>query len=177
MRRRKPVTVHIRWMIRRDMPEVLAIEKAAFPFRWTEEDFIHYLRKRNCIGMVAELPSPDNDGKVAGFMLYELYKSRLEIINFAVDPKVSRRTVGAQMVAKLVDKLSSHRRTHVALSVRENNLPAHLFFRSQGFLAVEVLRGHYEDSGEDGYRFVRRFQGADEASDAAGNRLSQYQED
>ena len=46
--------VHIRWMIRRDMPEVLDIERDSFEFPWSEEDFMRCLRQRNCIGMVAE---------------------------------------------------------------------------------------------------------------------------
>ena len=46
--------VHIRWMIRRDMPEVLAIEHASFEYPWCEEEFLRVLRQRNCIGMVAE---------------------------------------------------------------------------------------------------------------------------
>ena len=46
--------VHIRWMIRRDMAEVLEIERGAFEFPWFEEEFIRCLRQRNCIGMVAE---------------------------------------------------------------------------------------------------------------------------
>ncbi|MEC8433997.1 MAG: ribosomal-protein-alanine N-acetyltransferase RimI, partial [Planctomycetota bacterium] len=33
------VKVHIRWMIRRDMTDVLQIESQAFEFPWTEEDF------------------------------------------------------------------------------------------------------------------------------------------
>ena len=61
------MNVHIRWMIRRDMPEVLEIEQSSFEFPWTEEDFIRCLRQRNCIGMVAEY-----DEKVVGFMIYEL---------------------------------------------------------------------------------------------------------
>ena len=46
---------HIRWMIRRDMPDVLGIESNCFEFSWTEDDFIRCLRQRNCIGMVAEM--------------------------------------------------------------------------------------------------------------------------
>ena len=38
------VRVHIRWMIRRDMPEVLAIEHASFEFPWCEEEFLRVLR-------------------------------------------------------------------------------------------------------------------------------------
>ena len=56
------------------------------------------------------------------------------------------------MVAKLVGKLSSHRRTRIGLQVRETNLPAQLFFRALDFRAVEVVRECYEDTGEDGYR-------------------------
>ncbi|MEK6238743.1 MAG: ribosomal-protein-alanine N-acetyltransferase RimI, partial [Planctomycetales bacterium] len=50
----RELRVHIRWMIRRDMPEVLAIENSSFEFPWSEEDFLRSLQQRNCIGMVAE---------------------------------------------------------------------------------------------------------------------------
>jgi len=38
----------IRWLIRRDMTEVLEIENASFEYTWNEEDFLHCLRQRNC---------------------------------------------------------------------------------------------------------------------------------
>ena len=50
---KQDLQVHIRWMIRRDMVDVLDIESAAFEFPWSEEDFIRCLRQRNCIGMIA----------------------------------------------------------------------------------------------------------------------------
>ena len=49
---REQARVHIRWMIRRDMPEVPHIETQALEFAWTEEDFLGWLRQRNWIGMV-----------------------------------------------------------------------------------------------------------------------------
>jgi ribosomal-protein-alanine N-acetyltransferase len=55
------------------------------------------------------------------------------------------------MISKLAGKLSSQRRNRIALYVRETNLPAQLFFRIVGFRAVEVLREHFQDSGEDAY--------------------------
>jgi len=140
------VRVHIRWMIRRDMPEVLAIEHASFEFPWGEEEFLRVLRQRNCIGMVAE-----HGERVVGFMIYELHKTKLEILNFCVHPEYRRQGVGNQMVAKLVGKLSSHRRTRISLHIRETNLPAQLFFRAQSFRASEVLREHYDDTAEDAY--------------------------
>mgnify|MGYP003392989698 CR=1 FL=1 len=142
----KQTRAHIRWMIRRDMPEVLQTEQDSFEFAWTEEDFLRCLRQRNCIGMVAE-----QGEKVVGFMLYELHEAKLHILNFAVHPSFRRHGIGAQMVAELVSKLSSHRRTRITLEVRETNLAAQLFFRHEAFKAVKVLRTFYKDSGEDAY--------------------------
>jgi ribosomal-protein-alanine N-acetyltransferase len=151
--------VHIRWMIRRDMPEVLDIERNSFEFPWFEEDFIRCLRQRNCIGMVAE-----HGERVVGFMIYELHKTRLHILNFAVAAEYRRRGVGQQMIEKLIAKLSSQRRTRITLEVRETNLPAQLFFKSAEFRAVTVLRAYYEDSPEDAY--LMQFRHApDEAED------------
>lgn len=143
--------VQIRWMIRRDMPEVLEIERQSFEFAWTEEDFLCCLRQRNCIGMVAE-----RQERIAGFMIYELLKSQLHVLNFAVSPWARRQRVGSQMIEKLVNKLSQQRRQEICLEVRETNLAAQLFFRRQGLQAHGVLRGHYEDTEEDAY--VMRYQ-------------------
>ena len=169
---KEQLRVHIRWMIRRDMPEVLQTETESFEFAWTEEDFLRCLRQRNCIGMVAE-----QGEKVVGFMIYELHKSKLHILNFAVQPAHRRSGVGAQMVAKLISKLSSHRRTKITLEVRETNLPAQLFFRTQGFKAMRVMRSYYDDSGEDA--FLMQYRLADDTSedtDEAVNRIAQYEE-
>jgi ribosomal-protein-alanine N-acetyltransferase len=166
------VRVHIRWMIRRDMPEVLQTEQESFEFSWTEEDFLRCLRQRNCIGMVAE-----QGEKVVGFMIYELHKSKLHILNFAVHPAFRRAAIGAQMVAKLVSKLSSHRRTRITLEVRETNLTAQLFFRAQGFRALRVLRAYYEDSGEDAFLMQYCLDGeVSEDTEEAVNRIAQYEE-
>src|SRR5690348_7870597 len=116
--------VHIRWMIRRDMPEVLAIEHASFEYPWCEEEFLRVLRQRNCIGMVAE-----HGEQIVGFMIYELHRNKIHVLDFAAHPEFRRRGVGRQLVAKLVGKLSSQRRNRIALYVRETNLAAQLFFR------------------------------------------------
>lgn len=149
---KQEVRVHIRWMIRRDMPEVLSIESRSFEFPWSEEDFINCLRQRNCIGMVAEY-----DERVIGFMIYELNKTRIRILNFAVAEAFRCRGAGSQMIAKLIGKLSSQRRSRITLEVRETNLPAQLFFRATGFRAVSVLRQFYADTPEDAYLMQYRY--------------------
>ncbi len=144
--RKQELQVHIRWLIRRDMHEVLEIENSSFEFPWCEEDFLRALQQRNCIGMVAE-----HDDRVVGFMIYELHKTQLHVLNFAVNTRFRRQGIGSQMFAKLSGKLSPQRRTRITLEVRETNLAAQLFFRTSGFRAVSVLRNFYEDTPEDAY--------------------------
>jgi len=164
--------VHIRWMIRRDMPEVLQIEQDSFDYSWTEEDFLRCLRQRNCIGMVAE-----HGERVVGFMIYELHKNKLHILNFAVCPSYRRTGIGGQMITKLIGKLSSHRRTKITLAIRESNLNAQLFFRDQDFKAQKVLKGYYEDSGEDAYLMQFRIaEDVAEEMEEPVNRIAQYEE-
>jgi len=138
--------VNVRWMIRRDMPEVIAIEREAFEFPWSDDEFTGCLRQRNCIGMVAEMAD-----SIVAFMIYELHRTKLHVLNFAVLRSHRRLGIGTRMMEKLVAKLTPERRGRIVLEVRETNLPAQLFFRSLGFRATSVLKDFYQDSTEDAY--------------------------
>lgn len=162
---KQEIAVHIRWMIRRDMVEVLDIEKQSFEFPWSEQDFIRCLRQRNCIGMVAE-----HSESVVGFMVYELQKYLMHILNLAVHPERRRSGVGKQMTSKLIQKLSWQRRNRLLLEVRETNLEAQLFFRGQGFRAVSVLRDFYDDTTEDAYLMQYRYKPNKEDEDQEWHR-------
>jgi ribosomal-protein-alanine N-acetyltransferase len=145
--------VHIRWLIRRDMPEVMSIDMLSFEHPWREEEFLRFLRQRNCIGMIAE---PRGQDTVVGFMIYELHKSHLWLERLAVCPRHRRQGIGRQMIGSMIKKLSSHRRRAITIRVRESNLAGQLFFRAQGFAATNVERGWFEDTGEDAYELEYR---------------------
>lgn len=153
------MTYYIRWMIRRDLPQVLAIEGRSFEFPWSEHDFLRVQRQGNCIGMVVE-----KSDKIVGYMVYALNKKHLHIPNFAVHPDHRRAGVGRAMVEKLISKLSYDRRNRIMLEVRETNLDAQLFFKAMGFWCVSVLKDFYEDSDEDAYLFQYRYVGAEVTS-------------
>jgi len=161
------LAVQIRWLIRRDMADVLRIEHESFEFPWTEEDFLSCLRQRNCIGMVAEC-----DDRVVGFMIYELHKNRLHILNFAVHSDYRRQGIGNVMMQKLLGKLSQERRNRIMLEVRETNLEAQLFFKNLGFKAISVLRDFYDDATEDAYLMQFRYQPTAEELAQPHNRIT-----
>lgn len=138
--------VDLRWMYSGDIPEVTVIEKACFEFPWSEVEFVHSLRLRNSVSMVASF-----EGRIVGFMVYELGKRRIQLLNFAVAPEFRRRGVGARMMTRLIGKLSPERRTRISLEVRETNLAAQLFFHSLEFRATRILHDYYDDTPEDAY--------------------------
>lgn len=148
--------VHVRWMIRRDMPEVLAAEQEGFRpplMALASEDVVYFLKQRSSIGFVAEVSD-----RVAGYVLMTLEKQRLSIARLAVREQYRGQGVGAALVAKVVSKLSkqggvSKDRSLVVARVPESLTGAHLFFRSLGWRCSRVIKGGCLDNGEDEYEF------------------------
>lgn len=151
----KTINPHVRWMIRPDIPQVLSIEQSKVR-PWAEEEFLEQLRKRNVIGMVAEMTEAKShthplDYVVGGYMIYELGKHSLPILKFVANPGFDRKIILRTMMEKLKGKLSSHRRTSISIMVPETDMESLLFFRSQQFLSTEVSRGYFEEIlAEDG---------------------------
>ena len=138
----------IRWLVLKDVPEVLSLESRCFEFSWSENDFLVCLRQRNCIGMVAVVRD-----RVIGYMIYELHRNMLHVLTFATDPDYQRRGVGHALFDQLTNNITQQRRNCLRLDCRETNLAAQLFFKSQGCRCIEVLPHLYDDTDEDAYRF------------------------
>lgn len=142
---------HYRWMIRRDMIEVLEIERQCFGFPWSEEHFVYCLQQRNTIGMVVEV-----DKRVRAFVIYELHPSRIEVLNLAVERHHQRIGLGAMLIDKLKLKLNPNpnRRGELAVNVAEFNTPAQLFLKSQGLSCIRIDKNAWITPDIDAYRFV-----------------------
>ena len=192
-----PVTikVHIRWMIRRDMPEVVLIDKLSFPEerQWGEEGLLRKLRQRNCIGMVAEVGE-----SVLGFMVYELNEGHLHLLKLAVDPAVRRLGwvksdlghigryelvkggVGTVLIGKLKGKVGGgYRRKAITIAVEEQLLGVQLWLRGQGFRCTGSLDGElfftYKLAGEQEAEIPEEEVGEiDDGGDAVRNRIEKY---
>ena len=142
----KEICVQVRWMVRRDFEQVLAIEQECFEFAWTEEEFRQCLQQPNCLGMVAE-----HEGRVVGFVVYETPKNRILVTNIATDPEFQRHGIARQMIQKLVAKMIYQQRHKLTIEIRETNLPALLCFRALGFRVSTVRKNFYDDQSEDVY--------------------------
>lgn len=135
------IDVQIRWLIRRDHNEILRCEWTASRTPWTEEDYLSWLRQRNCIGMVAV-----HNEMIVGGMVYELHKSRLHLLRLIVHQEWQRCGVGTAMVERLLGKLSIQRRRLLTADVPDDLLGTHLFLQAMGFTAEAI--------DEQTYRFT-----------------------
>ena len=124
-----------RWVVRRDLPEIEAIEHATGG-TWTQAEFLNCLRRRECIGITVE-----HREVVAGYVFYELMPNAVKLLKFAISPAYQRRRFGSALMAKMVYKLISHRRGAMVAAVPEEWLPAHLFLKASGWKAVGVSDG------------------------------------
>lgn len=143
------IDVRLRWLLASDVTAALEIEAQAFEFPWSEDDFRRTLRLRNAIGVGAELGA---DGRLAGYVVYELQRRRYRMLNLAVAAAWRGRGIGAALVGRLQAKLTPIRE-RIALEVCETNLDAQLFLRAIGFRATGVLRDHYPDFDGDAIAF------------------------
>lgn len=138
--------VHIRWMVRKDMPAVTSIDPT-----WTEADFLKQLRRREVIGMVAEKFT-----QILGFIVYELDEDRVRLLSLAVHPDWRRSRIGSQLVTKLKRKLASHRRRKLEAIVSDSKMEVHQFLNFNDMKATVVkddYRFIYETNGEDEHVF------------------------
>lgn len=136
----KEIIVYIRPMIRRDRDDVQAIERCSFEFPWGEAEFQACFTNPRINYLVAEYRE-----QILGYVFYEMLKNHIHLMSIAVHPKYRRMGVGTQLLAGLVGE------EYASFEVRETNLAAQLFFRSNGAKATEVLRGFYQDAKEDAY--------------------------
>jgi len=153
------------WLIRRDMPAVMAIEQLGSSIPWNEEQLVLQLRKRNTIGLVVTDEERDAMSPAAmpifGYVVYELNKERLHIMRLCVGPASRRRGVAAAGISRLKSKLRTQRRRLLTADVHESQLAVQLTLAHCGFVATgmdgEVIRFEYQTTAslqavrEDGY--------------------------
>jgi len=160
--------VDVHWIVRRDLPAIVRIERESYAYPWQEAEFLDALQQRNCIGVVAR-----HRETVVGFAIYEARRHTIKIVNLAVATSMRRRRIGSQLVGFLKDKLSRDGRDQIVTFVGDDSLAAQLFLRQQGFRATAIVRNFYNQ--HDGDAYVMRYGLADSnPAFERHNRVSRY---
>ncbi len=132
----------VRRLVYADLPQVIAIERRAFPTPWSLAMFVLELSKPSGICLAAML-----DEQMAGYLICSRYETVWHVMNVSVDPAHWRKGVAGAMLRDLYDRVG--RDARLTLEVRRSNHVAIRLYERDGFRAAGTRRRYYQDNGED----------------------------
>jgi ribosomal-protein-alanine N-acetyltransferase len=142
---------HPRFEIRRlaypDLPQVIGIERRAFPTPWSLAMFVLELSKASGICLAATLEA-DGSRRLAGYLICSRYETVWHVMNVAVDPEHRREGVATALLGELYVRVDDEQARYT-LEVRRSNDAAIDLYEREGFRAAGMRRRYYQDNGED----------------------------
>jgi len=138
-----PDALEIRRLTYADLPQLIAIERRAFPTPWSMAMFVLELSKPAGVCLAAL-----RGGEMLGYLVCSRYDTVWHIMNVAVDPEHRRTGIATAMLLDLFRRIDSQT-ARFTLEVRESNLAAIELYERYGFRAAGRRRRYYQDNGED----------------------------
>ncbi len=131
----------IRPMAESDVPEVVATERAAYQFPWSEGIFRDCLR----VGYVCRVVSVDD--RVVGYGVMSVGAGEAHILNLCVLEAYRCRGIGKSLLSYLLERAAAAGMSEAFLEVRPSNTAAIRLYQAMGFDQVGMRRGYYQAVG------------------------------
>jgi ribosomal-protein-alanine N-acetyltransferase len=131
-------SVEIRPMHELDIPMVVAVEKAAYQFPWSEGIFRDCLR----VGYVCRVI--DVAGELAGYGIMSVGAGEAHILNVCIRADYRCRGFARKTLLYLLDRARAAGVQEAYLEVRPSNVAAARLYHSLGFEQVGIRRGYYQ---------------------------------
>jgi ribosomal-protein-alanine N-acetyltransferase len=135
--------VRIRRLTYPDLPQVIGIERRAFPTPWSLAMFVLELSKTSGICLAAV-----SGGRLVGYLICSRYETVWHVMNIAVDPERRRAGVASALLGELYARVGDEQGRYT-LEVRRSNDGAIRLYEREGFRAAGLRRRYYQDNGED----------------------------
>lgn len=134
-----------------DVPVIVAIERAAYQFPWSEGIFRDCLR----VGYVCRVIEASGDS--AGYGIMSIGAAEAHILNVCLRDEYRGRGFARQLLLHLLDGARAAGMREAFLEVRPSNAAAARLYRSMGFEQVGVRRGYYQATvGREDAAVLRR---------------------
>jgi ribosomal-protein-alanine N-acetyltransferase len=138
-----PEPLEIRRLSYADLPQVIAIERRAFPTPWSLAMFVLELSKPSGICLAAL-----REGRIVGYLICSRYDTVWHVMNVAVDDRLRRERIATSLLTRLFERADTPGEQYT-LEVRMSNAPAIALYESFGFRSAGLRRGYYHDNKED----------------------------
>jgi [ribosomal protein S18]-alanine N-acetyltransferase len=135
--------LEIRRLTYADLPELIAIERRAFPTPWSLAMFVLELSKPASVCLAAL-----RDQQMIGFLICSRYDTVWHIMNVAVDPDRRREGIATELLTDLLRRIDG-KDARFTLEVRESNIGAIDLYERFGFRASGRRKRYYQDNNED----------------------------
>jgi len=143
--------VAIRPMHELDVPVVVAVERSAYQFPWSEGIFRDCLR----VGYVCRVIEVGTD--IAGYGIMSMGAGEAHVLNVCVREEYRNRGLARKVLLYLIDRASNAGMYEAFLEVRPSNTAAARLYDSLGFEQVGVRRGYYQaTNGREDAAVLRR---------------------
>jgi ribosomal-protein-alanine N-acetyltransferase len=137
------VQTDIRRLTYADLPQVVAIERRAFPTPWSLAMFVLELSKPGGVCLAAS----DASGDLTGYLICSRYDVIWHVMNVSVDPDHRRRGVATSLLRALLERLGEDAK--LTLEVRTSNTGAIALYEGFGFFSAGIRPRYYQDNAED----------------------------
>jgi ribosomal-protein-alanine N-acetyltransferase len=139
------LTPKIRRLGYSDLPEVIAVERRAFPTPWSLAMFVLELSKPASICLGAT-----HNGELIGYLICSRYHTVWHLMNVAVDHPYRELGVATSLIEQLFEETEHEKEgARYTLEVRVSNTQAIRMYESFGFRSAGVRRRYYHDNNED----------------------------
>ena len=135
--------LEIRRLTYADLPQVIAIERRAFPTPWSLAMFVLELSKPSGICLAAT-----RAGRIVGYLICSRYDTVWHVMNVAVDDRRRRAGIATALLDRLFERADRPGEQYT-LEVRTSNAPAIRLYERFGFRSAGLRRGYYHDNKED----------------------------
>lgn len=133
----------IRRLTYADLPQVVAIERRAFPTPWSLAMFVLELSKPGGVCLAAT----DADGSLVGHLICSRYDTVWHLMNVAVEPGRRREGIATRLLAELLERVGEE--ASLTLEVRASNAAAIALYERLGFRSAGRRPRYYQDNAED----------------------------
>src|SRR5436309_13858630 len=131
-----PAPITIRRLSYSDLPQVIAIERRAFPTPWSLAMFVLELSKPSGVCLAAVERS-----KVLGYLVCSKYDQVWHLMNIAVDAPARRRGLASAMLAEMLELAGVD--SQYTLEVRASNTPAIALYERFGLRSAGTRPRYY----------------------------------